>query len=77
MTIDVVANAFLRGMVRRMLAVLLDVGNGKLNDEGVRAALAAERPARNGAAAPARGLCLRRVVFGRRTGSDATDDGDD
>ena len=76
-TIDVVANAFLRGMVRRIVAVLLDVGLGKLNEEGVREALAARRPARNGAAAPARGLCLRRVVLGRRSEGDATDDGDD
>ena len=35
----------------------------------VRAALAARTPARNGAAAPARGLCLRRVVLGRRHGA--------
>jgi tRNA pseudouridine38-40 synthase len=76
-TIDVRANAFLRGMVRRIVAVLLEVGQGKLNDDGVREALAARRPARNGAAAPARGLCLRRVVLGRRSGSDVTDDGDD
>ena len=76
-TIDVRANAFLRGMVRRIVAVLLEVGLEKLNEEGVREALAAPRPARNGAAAPARGLCLRRVVFGRRPGGDATDDGDD
>jgi tRNA pseudouridine38-40 synthase len=76
-TIDVRANAFLRGMVRRIVAVLLEVGQGKLNEDGVREALAARRPARNGAAAPARGLCLRRVVLGRRSGSDVTDDGDD
>ena len=76
-TIDVRANAFLRGMVRRIVAVLLAVGQGKLNEEEVREALATRRPARNGAAAPARGLCLRRVVLGRRPGGDATDDGDD
>ncbi|HET7029245.1 MAG TPA: tRNA pseudouridine(38-40) synthase TruA [Candidatus Limnocylindrales bacterium] len=76
-TIDVRANAFLRGMVRRIVAVLLDVGRGTLNEEGVREALAARKPARNGAAAPARGLCLRRVVYGRRAEGNATDDGDD
>jgi tRNA U38,U39,U40 pseudouridine synthase TruA len=64
-------------MVRRIVAVLLEVGHGRLDEEAVREALAARRPARNGAAAPARGLCLRRVVLGRRTGGDATDDGDD
>ena len=68
MTIDVRADAFLRGMVRRMVALLLEVGRGQLNDDAVAAALAERRPALNGAAAPARGLCLRRVVLGRPQG---------
>ena len=67
-TIDVRANSFLRGMVRRIVAVLIDVGRGQLNEDDVAAALAARRPARNGAAAPARGLCLRRVSMGRPAG---------
>ena len=67
-TIDVRADAFLRGMVRRMVALLLEVGRGQLNDDAVAAALAERRPALNGAAAPARGLCLRRVVLGRPQG---------
>lgn len=73
-TIDVRANAFLRGQVRRMVAGLLEVGMGKMDEEGLRAALAAREPALNGAAAPAKGLCLRRVVLGRRR---PTDDGED
>ena len=67
-SIDVRANSFLRGMVRRIAAVLLEVGRGQLNENDVAAALAARRPALNGAAAPARGLCLRRVVLGRPAG---------
>ena len=67
-TIDVRADAFLRGMVRRMVAALLAAGAGKIDETAVAAALAARRPALGGAAAPARGLCLRRVVLGRRTG---------
>ncbi len=67
-TIDVRADAFLRGMVRRIVALLLEVGNGQLNEEQVAAALASRRPALNGAAAPARGLCLRHVALGRRQG---------
>ena len=70
MTIDVRADAFLRGMVRRIAAVLLEVGRGKMNEEAVRAALAARVPALDGAAAPAQGLCLRRVVLGRRVGTE-------
>jgi tRNA pseudouridine38-40 synthase len=65
-TIDVGADSFLRGMVRRMVAVLLEVGLGKLDEVEVRAALAGSGPAISGAAAPAKGLCLRRVALGRR-----------
>jgi len=67
-TIDVRADAFLRGMVRRMVAALLAVGAGKIDETAVVAALAARRPALDGAAAPAKGLCLRHVALGRRQG---------
>jgi len=62
-TIDVRADAFLRGMVRRMVAVLLEVGQGKMNEDEVRSALAGPGPALDGAAVPARGLTLRRVTY--------------
>jgi tRNA pseudouridine38-40 synthase len=67
-TIDVRADAFLRGMVRRIVAILLAVGTGKLEASAVPGLLAAGSPALAGAMAPARGLCLRRVVLGRRPG---------
>src|SRR5918995_125430 len=73
-TIDVRADAFLRGMVRRIVAVLLEVGRGKMNETDVRAALAARTPALDGATAAAKGLCLRRVALGRRTGEAYGDD---
>jgi tRNA pseudouridine38-40 synthase len=76
-TIDVRADAFLRGMVRRMVAILIEAGHGKMNETDVRAAIAAGTKARNGATVPARGLCLRRVVLGRRQETDMTTDGDD
>ena len=75
-TIDVRADAFLRGMVRRMVAILIEAGHGKMTETEVRAAIAARTPARHGASAPARGLCLRRVVLGRRQETE-TADGDD
>jgi len=75
-TIDVGADSFLRGMVRRMVAVLLEVGHGKMTETEVREAIAARTPARNGVTAPARGLCLRRVVLGRQLETETTD-GDD
>jgi tRNA pseudouridine38-40 synthase len=64
-TIDVRADAFLRGMVRRMVAVLLEVGRGKMDEAAVAAALAAATPALDGASAPPKGLSLRRVALGR------------
>ena len=73
-TIDVRADAFLRGMVRRIVAVLLAVGKGQLDPSAVPGLLTAGRPAMRGAAAPARGLCLRRVVMGRRRERDGTRD---
>jgi tRNA pseudouridine38-40 synthase len=83
-TIDVRADAFLRGMVRRVVAALLEVGRGKLKKQDLVAALASREPALDGAAAPAKGLCLRRVAIGRRakpqtemTKSDEREDPDD
>jgi tRNA pseudouridine38-40 synthase len=67
-TIDVRADAFLRGMVRRMVAVLLEVGLGKMEATAVGTALASPGPALDGASAPAKGLCLRRVALGRPAG---------
>ena len=67
-TIDVRADAFLRGMVRRMVAVLLEVGLGRMEETAVRAALAGSGPALDGASAPAKGLCLRHVALGRTNG---------
>ncbi len=67
-TIDVRADAFLRGMVRRMVALLVEAGLGKMDAAAVRTAMVAGGPALSGAAAPAKGLCLRRVAFGRRSG---------
>jgi tRNA pseudouridine38-40 synthase len=75
-TIDVRADAFLRGMVRRIVAVLLEVGRGSIDAERVAGMLAARKPALDGAMAPPQGLCLRRVVLGRRPGAATTEDDD-
>ena len=72
-TIDVRADAFLRGMVRRIVATLLAVGRGQLEASAVPGLFGAGRPALDGAAAPARGLNLRRVVLGRRAGKTTSD----
>ena len=73
-TIDVRADAFLRGMVRRIVATLLEVGKGRLDPAAVPGLLVAGKPALRGAAAPAWGLCLRRVALGRRFDGQGTYD---
>ncbi len=65
--IRVVANAFLRRMVRSMVAILIEVGRGALPADAVDGLLASgERSgerALSGRAAPARGLTLERVIY--------------
>jgi tRNA pseudouridine38-40 synthase len=73
-TIDVVGDAFLRHMVRRLVAALLRVGRRQANVEDVAAALRSTEPAFDGDTSPARGLCLWRVAVApigeaERTGS--------
>ncbi len=67
-TVDVRGDAFLRQMVRRIVAALLLAGRGEVEVSAVAEALASRQPAFNGAVAPAKGLCLRRVVLGRTDG---------
>jgi tRNA pseudouridine38-40 synthase len=68
-TIDVRADSFLRGQVRRMVGLLLEVGLGNTDIDMVRTALAGPGPVRRRASAPAKGLCLRHVAIRRGTGS--------
>ncbi len=63
-TIQVVGDAFLRGMVRRIVAALVRVGLGRADAEAVRGSLAGKRPAFEGEAAPAHGLTLWKVPMG-------------
>ena len=60
------ANAFLHQMVRAMVGTLVRVGEGRLAPEEVGRILAARNRAGAGTLAPARGLTLERVVYGRR-----------
>jgi tRNA pseudouridine38-40 synthase len=57
------ANAFLRGMVRRIVGTLLMVGQGQLSVEEFRAILLAGEISRAAPPAPAHGLCLWRVRY--------------
>lgn len=59
------ANAFLHQMVRSLVGTLVRVGEGKLDPDDVGMILAARDRAAAGQLAPARGLTLERVVYGR------------
>jgi tRNA pseudouridine38-40 synthase len=61
--VRVTANAFLRRMVRSIVAILLAVGRGRLPAEEVDRLLAGSGRALHGRAAPAKGLTLERVVY--------------
>ena len=61
--IRVTANAFLRRMVRSLVALLLEVGRGRMAPERVDGVLTSPRRALHGRAVPARGLTLERVVY--------------
>jgi tRNA pseudouridine38-40 synthase len=63
-TIVVVGDAFLRGMVRRIVAALLRVGQGRAEIDEVRRALAGSQPAFDGDMAAAHGLTLWKVPMG-------------
>jgi len=60
------ANAFLHQMVRSLVATMVRVGEGRLAPADVGRILAARDRAGTGQLAPARGLTLERVVYGRR-----------
>jgi tRNA U38,U39,U40 pseudouridine synthase TruA len=57
-----------------MVAGLLEVGHNRIDAAALRTALAGREAALNGAAAPAKGLCLRRVVLGRPQRDDKEDE---
>jgi tRNA pseudouridine38-40 synthase len=61
------ANAFCHQMVRSLVGSLVAVGDGSRSPEGVAAFLAARSRSGGPNIAPAHGLTLERVVYGRRT----------
>lgn len=65
-TIDVTGDAFLRQMVRSIVAALILVGRGDATSEDLEAAMRSKGRAFAGTIAPPQGLCLRRVTLGRR-----------
>jgi tRNA pseudouridine38-40 synthase len=66
-TIDVIGDAFLRQMVRSIVAGLIRIGMGRATSKDLVDALRSPGRAFDGAVVPARGLSLRRVTIGRNT----------
>ena len=63
-TIDVTGDAFLRKMVRSIVAALIRIGMGRATAEDLVRQLGSPGRAFDGAIVPAQGLCLRRVAMG-------------
>jgi tRNA pseudouridine38-40 synthase len=61
------ANAFLHQMVRSLVGTLVDVGRGRIDPAAMREILRAGDRRAAGELAPAHGLTLERVIYGRRT----------
>ncbi|MEO6578044.1 MAG: tRNA pseudouridine(38-40) synthase TruA [Candidatus Limnocylindria bacterium] len=61
--VRVTANAFLKRMVRSIVAVLIEVGRGRLEATSVDEVLATGTRALHGRVAPPRGLTLERVIY--------------
>lgn len=62
------ADSFLHRMVRRIVGLLLDLGQGRLEAGQLKAALANPGTPIGGRLAPAHGLCLESVVYGDEDG---------
>jgi tRNA pseudouridine38-40 synthase len=61
------ANAFLHQMVRSLVGTLVAVGEGRIEPHDIPVIIATRDRARAATVAPALGLTLERVVYGRRT----------
>jgi tRNA pseudouridine38-40 synthase len=60
-------NGFLHHMVRNFVGTLLDVGRGRLEVNAIPEILTAKARAAAGPTAPARGLFLQSVEYGKKT----------
>lgn len=60
---EVVANRFLRNMVRAMVGTLIEVGRGRCTQEEFENILHSDSRSEAGASAPAHGLYLNRIIY--------------
>jgi len=66
-TLEITADAFLRGMVRAIVGTMIWIGRGKFAAAELERIVASGDRAKAGPSAPARGLCLVAVEYGERT----------
>jgi tRNA pseudouridine38-40 synthase len=64
------ADAFLFHMVRRLVGAMVQVGRGRRGPEEFQLSIQDPRRRWQGGLAPARGLCLEAVVYGRSEGNE-------
>jgi tRNA pseudouridine38-40 synthase len=70
---EIEATAFLRGMVRGIVATLLWTGRGKISADRFEEILKSRDRAQAGPSAPAQGLCLINVSYGTEKQSEQND----
>ena len=68
---EVTATAFVKNMVRVMAGTLIEIGNGRRPESAAAAALASKDRGDAGATAPAHGLFLVQVCYGKKGGAPA------
>ena len=68
-TISVRANAFVHQQMRRLVAVLVDVGRGLASKDTIVTLLDSPRKGAANKLMPARGLCLTRIFYARAAGT--------
>jgi tRNA pseudouridine38-40 synthase len=71
LSLRVVGDAFLRGMVRGLVGTLVEVGRGRRSPEGFARLLAGAPRSAAGPTAPPQGLCLERVYYPETAGGPA------
>jgi tRNA pseudouridine38-40 synthase len=71
---DIEGNAFLRRMVRRLVAAMVEVGQGRRTVEQFGECVTGARPGAVTVTAPARGLCLMKVRYESGLFDDETDE---
>ena len=74
---EIEANAFLRGMVRRIVGTLLWVGRGKISAERFGEILDSRDPTQAGPSAAAHGLCLIHVSYANDAAGGERDQSED